>query len=402
MLARNKIFWHSGPAGGNPSGIGTAYRQLNAAGIRIFHKTVDEYGILQEIHKEIDPQDINKHVLVFRLSDRDDVYTFDTPLYHHPDYINNPEGAADIHWQLTLQYLPPEFNKERVWLELTNEVDREKCEWLGRFALHIAKKANSLGYKVALLGWASGEPEPVGWEEPSMLEFLRYCADNPTKCAVGLHEYSYIIDPIDHEFPFKVGRFQYLFATCDKHKIGRPTTLITEWGWTLDSVPDPTKAIQDIEKANKLYAPYPNILGAAIWYLGPGFGDIANKAQKLIQPLTDWTLNNWIEYNEQDIPQLPVIGDWIQYNEEEEEEMVVKRGAHVPFLAEMKGKKVVLQERKWNQATQGFDLVKQHAEIDLSDETTVLFVHVEGAESSPPQLKINDKDLGVDASYWQL
>lgn len=400
-LARNKIGFHVGPNGdgANMTGIGEYFRQLDAAGIPFVIKSVANYGPIFEA-VNLQKSSGVPHIMVFRLTDTDD-YTFDTPLYHHPDFINDPEGAADIHWQKTLEKLPPEFDKQ-VWLELTNEVDRNKCPWLGRFCTHIAKKANGLGFKVVLLGWASGEPEPVDLEHPEMLEFLKYCAVNKNVCAWGTHEYSYIIDPIDHQFPFKVGRFQYLFATCDKHKIARPTTLITEWGWTLDNVPDPTKALQDIEKIGKLYAPYPNILGAAIWYLGPGFNGIGNKAQKLIQPLTDWTLNNWIEYNEQDIPQLPVIGDWVQHNEEEEGEMVVKRGAHVPFLAEMKGKKVVLQERKWNQATQGFDLVKQHAEIDLSDETTVLFVHVEGVESSPPQFKINDKDLGVDVSYWQL
>jgi hypothetical protein len=35
------------------------------------------------------------------------------------------------------------------------------------------------------------------------------------------------------------------------------------------------------------------VLGAAIWYLGPGFGGIAGHAQKLIAPLTEYALQTY-------------------------------------------------------------------------------------------------------------
>lgn len=312
-LTRNKIGFHVGPNGdgANMTGIGEYLRQLDAANIPFVIKSVANYGPIFEA-VNLQESSGTPHVMVFRLTDTDD-YTFDTPLYHHPDFINDPEGAADIHWQKTLEKIPPEFDK-RVWLELTNEVDKNKCQWLGRFCTHIAKKANGLGYKVVLLGWASGEPEPIDLEHPEMLEFLRYCAANKDVCAWGAHEYSYIVTEILHEYPFKIGRFQYLFATCDKHGIGRPTTLITEWGWTLNNVPEPTKALQDIDAVAKMYAQYNNIIGAAIWYLGPGFG-IADKTQKLIQPVTDYTLNTVLEQNQTQIPVLPEVGEWEQYGE---------------------------------------------------------------------------------------
>jgi hypothetical protein len=125
-----------------------------------------------------------------------------------------------------------------------------------------------------------------------MLKYLQLCGKRPQQAAVAIHEYSYIVTDIFHEFPFKIGRFQYLFQVCDKHNIPRPTVHITEWGWTLDTVPVPERALVDMRKVGELYARFPEIQGAAIWYLGAGFADIANKAQKLIKPVTDFTLRH--------------------------------------------------------------------------------------------------------------
>ncbi len=44
----------------------------------------------------------------------------------------------------------------------------------------------------------------------------------------------------------------------------------------------------DLPWAAELYAQYPQVEGVAIWYLGPGYGNIANKAQQLIAPMADW------------------------------------------------------------------------------------------------------------------
>ena len=291
-----KIGFHTGP-GGNPTGIGEFMRGLDTARVPFCLKSVDHYGPIfeaQEIMKKSGVQ----HILIFRLSDNHSEYTYDTPPYKDPKYINDPEGGADLHWRKTIKKLPPEFDKERVWLEVINEVDRNLCDWLGRFAVRIANLAQRDGYKVSLFAWAGGEPEPQCWETQGMLDYLRICAERPSQAAVALHEYSYIESDIFHQFPFKVGRFQYLFQVCDKHNIPRPRVHITEWGWTLNSVPPPEKALQDMLKVGELYAPFPEIEGAAIWYLGPGFGGIANKAQRLIKPTLDFTLNHRFEVPE--------------------------------------------------------------------------------------------------------
>ena len=72
--------------------------------------------------------------------------------------------------------------------------------------------------------------------------------------------------------------------------------LITEWGWEYDSVPEPAQALEDIAWASWLYAAYPTVKGAAIWYLGPQFGGIANEAQRLIAPLGDYAVSHYFLY----------------------------------------------------------------------------------------------------------
>ncbi|MCB8927209.1 MAG: hypothetical protein H6652_16450 [Ardenticatenaceae bacterium] len=306
----NKIGFHTGP-GGNPTGIGDYMRALDAAGIPMVLKSVDHYGPIFEAQEIMKKSNV-PHLLIFRLSDRhgpDDNYKYDTPPYKDPKYVNDPEGGANKHWRKTLAKLPPEFDKERVWLEVVNEVDRNLCDWLGRFAVRIANLAQRDGYKVSLFSWSGGEPEPSCWETPGMLQYLRLCAQRPLQAAVALHEYSFLEQDIFDQFPFKVGRFQYLFQVCDKHNIPRPRVHITEWGWTLDSVPVPEKALPDIRKVGELYARFPEIEGAAIWYLGGSFSGIADKAQRLIKPVTDFTLNHRFEVLEgSDEIDVPVIG----------------------------------------------------------------------------------------------
>jgi hypothetical protein len=152
------------------------------------------------------------------------------------------------------------------------------------------------GYRWAALGWSSGEPEPYHWESQAMLDFLRLVSLHPDRLAIALHEYSYAESNIGNQYPHLLGRFQALFDACDRHGIARPTVLITEWGWESEHVPDPVNALIDIQWAAWLYAAYPQVRGAAIWYLGGGFGGIANQAQLLISPLRDYSLSNYFAY----------------------------------------------------------------------------------------------------------
>jgi len=285
MLAYNKIGFHAG-VNGTMEGLEEWMRRLDAAGVPFFIKTADNAEPVY-IAQELMKQSGVPHTLVYRKASGGDFYNV-------PNYDLPPIEAAQIHWRIHLEAFPPELDPGLVWLETINEVDKNRSEWLAQFALETAKLALRDGYKWAAFGWSSGEPEPTDWQSPAMLEFLRLAAANPDRIAIALHEYSYLVNDIGHEYPYKIGRFLDLFRICDLYGIPRPTVLITEWGWTYENVPDPAQAVRDIDWAARLYAPYPQVKGAAIWFLGGGnFGGIAAKTQRLIRPLTEYSLGHF-------------------------------------------------------------------------------------------------------------
>lgn len=280
-LAFVKIGLHVGP-GGNPTGLGEWMRRLDEAGVPFFLKSADHAGPIWEAQEIMRDSDV-PHTLVYRRSG---------PGFDHPDYSLPPEEAARRHWAKHIAVFPPELDPNLVWLETMNEVNKGEAEWLGRFALTTARLALADGFRWAAFGWSSGEPEPEHWQTPSMLEFLRLAGTNPDRLAIALHEYS-LTPEIGHLYPYKIGRFQQFFEIVDSYGIPRPTVLITEWGWEANDVPGVGQAIEDIAWASRLYAHYPQVEGAALWYLGTGYDNIAEQAQPLIAPLTEYALGNY-------------------------------------------------------------------------------------------------------------
>jgi len=277
-----KIGFHTA-VGGNRRGLGEWLTRLDQAGVPFFLKSADDAGPLFEA-QEIVRQSDTPHVLVYRRSGDE---------YDTPDYNLAPQEAAIRHWQLHKEAFPPELDPSIVWLETINEVDKGRSVWLAEFAQETARLALADGFRWAAFGWSSGEPEPADWESRAMLVFLRQAAANPDRLAIALHEYSFDIDNIGDQYPFKVGRFHQLFQAVDRHGIPRPTVLITEWGWEYGAVPSIDNALEDVAWAARMYAQYPEIKGAAIWYLGGGFSDIAERVQPLIAPLTEYALGNY-------------------------------------------------------------------------------------------------------------
>lgn len=277
-----KIGFHTG-IGGNMNGLGIWMQRLDAAGVPFFLKSVDNAGPLAEAQELIRNRGV-PHTLVYRRSGNE---------YDVPDYSLTPQDAAAKHWALHKAVWPPELDPSLVWIETINEVDKNRAVWLAEFALVTAQLAMADGFKWAAFGWASGEPSLEDWQSPAMLTFLRFAAANPERVAIALHEYSYITSDIAHEYPYKVGRFQFLFQICDANDIPRPTVLITEWGWEYGNVPSVDEALADISWAARLYAPYPQIKGAAIWFLGDFANEIADQTQRLIAPVTEYSLGTY-------------------------------------------------------------------------------------------------------------
>lgn len=265
--------------GGNMTGIGDYMRQLDTAGIPFGLISIGNYGPINE-GVLLMRQSNGTHNLVFRVTDLD-----------VPNYALDPATAALTHWGAVKAKLPPEFDKQRVWICPINEVDKNRADWLGNFATTFVATAMGEGYKVTMFAWSSGEPEPDQWKLPGMKRYLELCAINPTKAAVALHEYSFTIENLNAGYPDMIGRFQQLFAACDSMGIARPTVHISEFGWTHEEVPAPDIAMPQIAWAHSLYSQHPQIKMATIWYLGNGFGGIANLAQKLIEPVTTFMIN---------------------------------------------------------------------------------------------------------------
>ncbi|MEJ2747762.1 MAG: NBR1-Ig-like domain-containing protein, partial [Anaerolineae bacterium] len=289
MKAFSKIGFHTS-VGGNPTGIGDHLRRLDAAGVPFFIKAADSMTGLGDAQAVMRKSSV-PHTAVYRRSVRyPGCASIGNP--DVPDYKADPEEAARDHWAWHKAGLPPELDKDLIWIETINEVRTEVkwADWLGQFAYHSAQIMMAEGYRFSAFGYSSGTPDEGAWETDGMLRYLELCQQHPDKASISLHEYSYKVHDIWFLRGDHIGRFEKLFAACDKHKIKRPKVLITEWGWTYNDLPDVSNAMIDIASVAEYYAHFPEVLGAAIWWLGPGFGGIANKAQKLIKPLTDYSI----------------------------------------------------------------------------------------------------------------
>jgi hypothetical protein len=263
--------------------------RLDQAGVPFFIKTVDNAEPLFRAQELMKASGV-PHTLVYRSTGG------------VPHYELEPALAAQVHWEEHRDKFPAELDPSLVWIETLNEPDRTKAEWFGQFALETARLAIADGYRWAAFSWASGEPEPEQWQTPSMLAFLKVAGENPEQLAIALHEYSFLQDDITHEYPYKVGRFLELFRIADEQGFPRPTVLITEWGWEHNNIPHVKQALRDLQWASSLYAPYPQVKGAAIWNLGIGccFGDISDQVAAIVGPLTEFSLTHYFS-----IPQPP-------------------------------------------------------------------------------------------------
>lgn len=296
MKAYNKIGFHTS-VGGNARGLGEWMQALDEANIPFFIKAADSTTGLYDTQQLIYARNgAVPHTLVFRRS----IHNGED--YDVADYEKEPEAAAAEHWLKHKKQFPKDLDPKLVWIETINEPRKEVewANWLGHFAYYSAQLAMADGYRFSAFGYSAGTPDEGSWETDGMLRYLELCQQYPEQASVALHEYSFEVNDIWFLRGIHIGRFEQLFHACDKHGLKRPKILITEWGWTFDDVPDVAKAMKHIAEVAEYYAQFPEILGAAIWYLGPGFGEIAHKAQKLIAPVAEFTLNTTF-----DVPDTP-------------------------------------------------------------------------------------------------
>lgn len=217
----------------------------------------------------------------------------------------DPVSAASSHWGNVKSQMPAslESAKDQIYIEVINEPDQTKCAWLSNFSLAISKLAVGEGWRIFNYGWSTGTPwvgasgGPSCWEDPATLAFLRYAATQSGSVGIALHEYSNSLD-ITNEWPWLLGRFHFLFDTCDAHGIARPPVAITEWGWLACGVKLPPPAgIADIDKimhgmGNYSYGNYPQVRAAMMWYLGPwtcSGTPISQQTDQLVLPVANYS-----------------------------------------------------------------------------------------------------------------
>jgi hypothetical protein len=188
-----------------------------------------------------------------------------------------------------------ERHKGLIWLEPAAEIDTDKhVEFLGWFSYHLGQMANEQGYKVALPGHKPGQPEPEHWRLPGYQAFLRACSERPEMLAVSFHEGTLgdMAVHLETFYPYRIGRFTWMYDACDELGIDRPTTFITKWSWGETDMPRVENAMRDVLWLSELAAKYATLRGMFLWGLG---GDaerstLAGKLQKLIAPLTEYVL----------------------------------------------------------------------------------------------------------------
>ena len=144
-------------------------------------------------------------------------------------------------------------------------------------------------FRWAAFAFAGGNPEEGAWETAGMLAYLRLCADHPDLLGICLHEYSFTLD-IWRDFDQRnyIGRFEKLFAVCDKHGIKRPFVEIKEWGWEERDIPG--NAIEQIGQVAAYYAQFPEIKLAAIWTTAGGWEPATSKVAGLAADLYRFSL----------------------------------------------------------------------------------------------------------------
>ena len=294
-MAYSKIWFHTGAPCHGCSGISEHWKALNDAGIPFGVYSVAGGGLIAEAaqfqHATLIYRDLETDVAPYHLSARD---------------------GANQTWALLMARLPSEVKalKDRVWIEIGNEQDKTKADWLGWYYVRLAEIALEQGYRICGPGWSTGEPEPQDWETPGWLAYLLMCARHRDKLAVTVHEYSLQAHSLQADSPWLVGRLQFLFAACAKHNIPAPDVFVTELGWTHNDLPASPDAVSDsIEWVAELYARYPTVKAAFLWTLMGG-GDKSRLAAELnatMSWLTDYAIHTRFPDVEEPLPPPPPV-----------------------------------------------------------------------------------------------
>ena len=216
-----------------------------------------------------------------------------------PAYHLTPEEAADRQWEYHYSRIPPELDRQLVWLGITNEPAHvlgdadlpdgggrlrsvfrynnllvyDNAEWLAAHALRLCQHALDNGIRLTVLGWSAGTPEPFQWRGPEMGKLLALLRKHPEQLGIDLHEYSLTVDTLEE--PALIGRWQNIPRPW-------PSIFVTEFGWTLREAPVVERGLPQVLRAYTNWYAHEEIKGLALWTLGKeghsweGIGKVVN------------------------------------------------------------------------------------------------------------------------------
>lgn len=165
-------------------------------------------------------------------------------------------------------------NSHVIWFSTDNEPDKDfqrySIEWYAAYNMQLCRRAVEEGRRFMVMGWSGGTPEPDFWNNPAVVELLKFMRQYPDLLALKVHEYSFTKSMVKYD---EVAPGEYELA-WDYWHIGRflripkdlrPTIFIAELGWTYDDMPDSLQALTELKIVwEEIYAST-TVIGAAIW-----------------------------------------------------------------------------------------------------------------------------------------
>lgn len=318
-MAKSKVGYHCGTGEGMTGFIDKFVRPVNAFGVPVSVKSVNNTGLIAEVASIGASHDVD-NVLVLRFSSGFP----DNPNYDNP----NPEAEMDGYYD---SYIYPrllaakELNgiKDKFYVEVLNEPDKNRWATVCRWAKRALQRLNADGYKGVAVAANAGEPEPETWLIPEARELILYCAANKGRAAISLHEsfadYNINSTTVDELFPFLIGRVEWLFDACDAMSITHPDVFISELAWAYNNMPDISKAMSDVNDFAQVYNNYPTVLGVFLWNLNAGaeWAGLPKKLRDTFDAMSTYTIvTNLpdIEPPEPPEPECPPLDYRVTYN----------------------------------------------------------------------------------------
>lgn len=278
-----------------PTGFGEAQRSIARNGIDLVAYAVDTYGPLYETLNIADQYNVGATV-VWRPNGVGGQYgfNFDVP---GENYTLPVAEAAHRHYEMMNQVTPPEMDTTRAWRLYFNEPDKNQLPYIAKVSKLIAQRHIADGTRAVFWGINAGEPETNQWDDPDVIDFLRYVTQHPTQLAISLHEYSFSTN-IQQGYPWLVGRFQKLQDACVRNNIDwtRLTTIVGEFGHGRDNgtFPGVTQSMNDIGWAAQLYGAHNNIRLVSFWLVSnnQSWGTLGQLTVPMIPMIAEATVAN--------------------------------------------------------------------------------------------------------------